>query len=62
MNEMDTKKIANQSAFRMIIDGSPVLVEFSKTESVGLKDTVRDTLTKVLEEKHLKSVELDSKE
>lgn len=61
MNDIDTKRLAEGSAFTMTIIGKPVLVAFSKTESVGLKDEVRDILTKSLEERYLESVKQYSK-
>lgn len=41
MNDMNKERLADRSAFKMIIRGKPVFVSFSKTESVGLKDKVR---------------------
>lgn len=61
MNDMNTKKLADKSAFRMIIKGKPVFISFSKTGSVGLKDKVRDILTESFEERYMKSLEMSSK-
>lgn len=61
MNDIDTKRLAEGSAFTMMVSGKPVIVSFSKTESVGLKDEVRDILTKSLEERYLESVKQYSK-
>ena len=60
MNDIDTKRLAEGSAFTMMVNGAPVLVAFSKTESAGLKDEVRDILTKSLEERYLESIKQKS--
>lgn len=62
MNDMNKERLADRSAFKMIIRGKPVFVSFSKTESVGLKDKVRDILTESFEERYLKSVKQYSEE
>ena len=62
MNDMNKEKLADRSAFKMIIRGKPVFVSFSETESVGLKDKIRDILTESFEERYLKSVKQCSKE
>lgn len=62
MNDINTKRLAEGSAFKMTIRGKPVLVSFCKTESVGLKDKVRDILTESFEERYLETVKQYSKE
>lgn len=47
----------SNNSFRKIINGKEVKIAFSETESVGVKERVRDILTNSFEEQFLNTTE-----
>lgn len=51
----------SEATYRMIVKGRPIKIKFKETETVGLKERIRDILTESYEERCLEKLKNFSK-
>lgn len=60
MSDINNDCLGDKLVVKKVVKGKLVFVSFSKNESVGLKDSMRDILTDSFEKRYMKSVKQSS--
>lgn len=60
MSDINNDCLGDKLVVKKVVKGKLVFVSFSKNESVGLKDSMRDILTDSFEKRYMESVKQSS--